>query len=59
MIKTNINKEFSQLLALQGIESELLDIADHFEDFTTSDIQGVIAVQVHKAYDLGKSVFNK
>ena len=33
---------------------EILDIANHYDDFTTSDLQGVIEVMVRKIYDAGK-----
>lgn len=32
---------------------ELLDITNHYDDFTTSDLQGVIEVIVRKIYTAG------
>jgi len=41
------------IVELSLIESEILDIIENAEEFTTSDLQGCIQAQVLKAYQLG------
>jgi len=47
----NNNQQIQLLLA--PIDSELLDIVANADEFTQSDLQGAIEVQVSKAFNLG------
>lgn len=39
---------------LAPLEDEMLEVIYHFDDFTTSDLQGIISAILLKAYTLGK-----
>ena len=47
-------KDTNTIIELSKIESEILDIIYNVDEFTTSDLQGVIQAQVLNAYELGK-----
>lgn len=47
-------KDKNTIIELSKIESEILDIVYHADEFDTSDLQGCIQAQVLNAYELGK-----
>jgi hypothetical protein len=41
------------ILELSVIEDNILDIVNNWNEYTTSDLQGAIQVQVRNAFDMG------
>ena len=44
---------------LSKFEDEILELINYRDDFTTSDLQGVVTVIVSKIYQLGKNDYIK